>query len=105
MMAFIPRDRQGKNVQEVVLATMVEAGVRPKRTTTKGTCSRELRVKSFHCLLEVGGCYSGQALACAIPVAHIAFVIHECVAQRSDKQHTLALTTCSQHGVVGWVMQ
>ena len=55
----------------------MEAGVQPKRTTTK--CSRELREKFFHYLLKAGGCYSGQALVCAIPVAHIAFVIHESV--------------------------
>ena len=49
-----------------------------------------------------GGCYSGQALVCAIPVAHIAFVVHEFVAQHSDKQRTIALTACSQHGA-RWV--
>ena len=77
-----------------------EAGGRPKGATTKG--SRELREKSFHYLLEKrGGCYSGQALVCAITVAHIAFFVHKSVAQHSDKQHTLALTACSQHGVLG----
>ena len=61
-------------------------------------------VKSrFTTYYKQGGCYLGQALVCAIPVAHIASVVHETVAQHSDKQRTVALTVCSQHGVVGWV--
>ena len=61
-------------------------------------------VKSrFTTYSKQGGCYSGQALVCAILEAHIAFVIHKSVAQHSDKQRTVALTVCSQHRVVGWV--
>ena len=61
----------------------MEAGVRPKRMTTK--VSHKLCEKLFHCLYwKRGGCYSGQALVCAIPVAHIAFVVHESVVQYSD---------------------
>ena len=42
-----------------------EAGVRPKRTTTKG--SRELREKSFHYLLEAGRLLFGSGFGLCHP--------------------------------------
>jgi len=59
--------------------------------------------KSFHYLLEAGRLLFRSGFGLCHPSAHIAFVIHESVAQHSDKQHTVALTTCSQHGIGGWV--
>jgi len=44
---------------------------------------------------------ASQALVCAIPVTYIAFVVHESIAQLSDKQRTLALTMCRQHDSLG----
>ena len=79
----------------------MEAGVRPKRTTMKG--SRELRNKSFHYLLEAGRLLFGSGFDLCHPSGPHIFFIHESVAQHSDKQRTVALTTCSQHGVIGWV--
>jgi len=55
----------------VVLAAIVEveAGVRPKRTRAKVVVNF---VKS-RITPTISGCYSGQGLVCAIPMAHIAF--------------------------------
>ena len=79
-----------------------EAGVRRKRTTIKG--SLELRKKSFRYLLEAPE--AGRLLfrlGFGLCHPHIAFVVHVSVAQYSDKQRTVALTACRQHGIGGWV--
>jgi len=81
--AFIPCDLQGKNIQKVVLATIVEA--RWKLEYDLRGWQWKIVVKSrFTTYWYWGGCYSGQALICVIPVAHIAFVVRESVAQHSD---------------------
>ena len=103
--ALIPCDWQGKNVQEVVLAATMEA--RWKLEYDLHVRGRQQKVvvnsswKSFHYLLEVGRLLFRSGFALCHPVAHIAFVLQESVAQHLDKKRTVALTTCSQHESLG----
>jgi len=50
----------------------MEAGVRPKKTTTKGSC--ELREKSFHYLLEAGRLLFGPGFGLCHPSSPYSFL-------------------------------
>jgi len=50
----------------------MEAGVRPKKTTTKGSC--ELREKSFHYLLEAGRLLFGSGFGLCHPSSPHSFL-------------------------------
>jgi len=71
IIAFISCGWQGKNVQEVVLATIVEAR-RKLKYDIRGQQQKVVMnfMKShFITYQNWGGCYSGQALVCVILVA------------------------------------